>query len=149
MFSKMTDKKPRVSRKGLRVKGHNYERDTIKEFCDNLGLVYGKDLKRRPSREDGNDCMHLSRRSFDEFPFSVECKDRRTWSLTSWWKKLIGENTEDWQIPIVCARHYGTKEDFVLIRRRDFAIILGILKAVGGMSLLLKAIAKKDVDNDG
>ena len=100
-------------------KGTKYELEIVHKICDALGLAYGKDLKRRPRGEKGDDIVHLSLRGFKKFPFSIESKDRRNWSINTWWDKLIEDRDED-LVPALVLHRHQTKVDYVILTLDDF-----------------------------
>jgi hypothetical protein len=115
--------KPRVSFRGRRKKGDNYNRLVLQEICGMLGLLYGEDLKKRPMGDPGDDCLHLTEKAKIAFPFSVEVKNDANWKITKWWSKLA-KDIRECRIPMMILKHQDLKEDFVLIRLHDFLEIL-------------------------
>jgi len=109
-------------------KGTKFELNVVHQICDALGLAYGKDIKRRPRGEPGNDIVHVSLRGHTDFPFSVESKDSKNLSIKKWWKKLVETDTPDDKTPILIMHVQNvfgrTPEDFVMLRLSDFLDLL-------------------------
>ena len=108
-----------------RQKGSQYERDVLQKTCEKLGLEYGKDLRRKYSREKGCDIVWLSPLGLQKFPFSFEAKNRKTLSINAWWKKLVDEDTVADLTPLLVFHLHGSNENLVTLRYEDFLNLVG------------------------
>lgn len=120
----MSEKTRKKIGKRSRQKGGQFEIDTLKQICRALGLEYGRDLRRKYSREKGCDVVWLSPKGMQKFPFSFEAKNRATLSVYKWWDKLVKEDLVEGTTPLLVFHRQGTSEDFVVLNLDKFLEIL-------------------------
>ena len=105
--------------KGSRIKGNSYERDVADLFDSN----WNEKFRRVPlsggwAKEKVTGDIIPVDRSADNFPFSIECKNRKTVSILDW----IGQTEEDCpsnKIPLL-AFHVTRGDDYACLRLDDF-----------------------------
>jgi hypothetical protein len=112
--------------KRAKIKGREFERMVIQAICEVTGLEYGKDIRRRYSGEEGDDSIILSRKAMKIFPFSIESKNRKAWSVYKWWEQAKGNTPEDCMTALVMHKH-GSNENLVMI---DFDVFLKFVEMV-------------------
>ena len=116
-------------------KGSSYERDVVAKSINTVLGHLGIDMRRcQQSGGAHKDLSHSMLRGDvvnygdGEFPFHVEAKNHKTWSLKAWWKQADEECAEG-NIPLVVF-HQGQRieggkvvekaDDFVMLRFSDF-----------------------------
>lgn len=83
--TKPKTKKPRIKVSSAKAKGRNLQQWACQKISDLIGLAWGKDehISSREGGQAGVD-VRLVGEAKQLFPFSVECKNHKTWRMKEW-----------------------------------------------------------------
>ena len=110
--------------KTSRRKGSSYER----VIAQILQEIWGEEFRRTPlsggwsKKKVTGDIVPVSR-SKNNFPFSVECKNRKTLAVPAWLKQAKDDCPKN-QIPLLVFHVARETEEYTCLNLRDFACLV-------------------------
>jgi hypothetical protein len=112
-------------------KGGRLQKWFCKELSSITGYPFGKDMaiSSRPSGQTGVDIV-MNPEVRKIFPFSVECKNVESWSVTSWMEQAIANQEKGTEWMLVCKKN-GIDPVVVMDAKAFFRFYSKLIQVMG------------------